>query len=200
VGIVGVGDVEGGFVDGGEKDVGEDGGGLGSDAAFGDGEVEECLNGAEAVLLFEVPPGLPAEDDGTVEEEDPLHFGGDRGVEEGDEAGAELPEGIGGPLRGLGGGEEVFFDGLEDGEEERLFVGEVVVERASGSDAGGGDDFLGAGVEIAFGDEEAPCGGHQRGSGGERLLPARGLRRRHPLSMVDVQAVCRRSASREERL
>ena len=52
---------------------------------------------------------------------------------------------------------------MEDGGEQRLLVGEVVVERATGPHACSTHDVFGPGGEIAALDEELTSGVEQRG-------------------------------------
>ena len=117
-------------------------------------------------------PLLPAEDGGSVDEEDASHLRFEGGVEKCGEALIEalvpaLPGDVGGDF-----GAEVDFDGLEHLEEELFPVGEVAVEGAAGSDSGGLDDVVRAGgVEAILGEE--PTGGRDDPLAGllRHLLP-----------------------------
>ena len=82
--------------------------------------------------------------------------------------------------------DEVLFDGDEGRLEERLLVGEVVVERAPRADSGLGDDLFGAGAVVSLFDEQSPGGVEESGASG---LGLRGT------SRLRVEPSCRRVPS-----
>src|SRR6516162_3959293 len=81
-GILGARDVERAFVEGADEDVGEGDDGLGNDRAGVHRRLQRELDQAEAVAAGQVPPRLPAEHRGGVEQGDPLDLGLGAGVEE----------------------------------------------------------------------------------------------------------------------
>ena len=64
-----------------------------------------------------------------------------------------------------GGCQQFCFDCLEHRLEEVLFVGEVVVQRTSGTDTGLSHDLLCAGVEVPARNEQTTGGGYQCSAG-----------------------------------
>lgn len=77
-------------------------------------------------------------------------------VEETEQAGTQSSEGVTADGPGWRCGQKVVLDGLEDGKEECLLVGEVMVKRSAG-DAGVADDLPSASREVALLFEELPC-------------------------------------------
>src|SRR5262249_57035838 len=85
--VLGSCDVERALVEGADEDVGEGGDGLGSDGAGVHRRLQRELDEAETVAARQVPPRLPAEDGGGVEQDDPLDLGLGASVEEQPRAG-----------------------------------------------------------------------------------------------------------------
>ena len=115
----------------------------------------------------DLPPALPTEDRGAVEEHDAPHLGLAAGVEPGVGAGDERRERIVG-RRDDGVDQsagEVDLDGLDHRGEQVGLVGELVVEGAA-RDTGGVGDALGADLRVPVLGEQRPGGGDQRGTGG----------------------------------
>ena len=75
-----MGDEERSFIDGGEDEMGEFPAGLSPDGALVRRRLERGLDDGDAVVTFEFPPGVPAEHGGTVDEDDALDLGFERGV------------------------------------------------------------------------------------------------------------------------
>ena len=111
--------------------------------------VRHCLfelgsDRSEAIALLEGSPLFPAENGGSVDQDDLLYFqmlGG--GFEIAVQPGPQRIEG-GWAWLLLGAlGDQVVLNGLEDSFEQILLVGEVVVKRPSGPDTCRGDDVFG---------------------------------------------------------
>jgi len=145
------------------------------DPALGHGLLEPTLDEPEAVPRVDLAPRLPAEHDRPVAENDPLHARVHRGLEERSTASPEPTPRVG----SAGAGRRRFHERLlrlvENGEEDRLLVGEMVVEGALG-DARAGGDVLDERPRVAAGaNSSIPSdGGLKRSGGSDRAEAWRG--------------------------
>ena len=122
----------------GEEDGGDEVDRVGADDAFG-GEVGEDLGeGPIGVAQLDRTPRLGSDDARRVDEDDALDIGGGAGVDQAGEGGAR-PRPRVGAVGGEGGGEQLALDLLGGGDEQRLLVGEVVVDRPRRHPRRGGD-------------------------------------------------------------
>lgn len=199
-GILCVGDVEGCLVGGREEEVGHDFERLFGERAVSDGELQHCLDSAEAVARFDGAPLLPAKYGGAVDEENSLDLRGQGCVEEPEEPVAEHVERWGLDDLSAGGGDEILLHCFEHSDEQGALVSEVVVKRTTGAGGGDSDDLLRAGVVVAALDKELAGGGDERVTGGFGALGdgSRGrfvdrlavsLTECHSSSMVHIQPV-----------
>jgi pimeloyl-ACP methyl ester carboxylesterase len=124
------------------------------------GERSSCE--PEAVVLFEVAPPLPPEDDRTFDQDDPADVGVHADIEERSEA---LVHGLERVIHVAHRVDEVVHDLLLDLDEHRLeqgdLVPELVVHRSLGERCGGCDLVDRGGIEPLEGEERAGCI-HQR--------------------------------------
>src|SRR6516225_7595480 len=98
-GILGARDVERAFVEGADEDVGEGDDGLRNDRAGVHRRLQRELDQAETVAAGQIPPRLPAQDGGGVEQDDPLDVWLRAGVQEQPRADPERSRRVG---RGCG--------------------------------------------------------------------------------------------------
>jgi len=157
--------------------------GLLGDRAGLDRRLQGRLDQAEAVLGGDLPPAVPAEHRGPVEQDDPLRLRLRGRLQEHLRTGPHRIERRGGPRVERAGGDplrELDLDPLVDGLEKVALAAEMVVERAAG-DAGRADDLLGADGGVAALGEERSRRFDQRIA---RRLRALGL------GSFDIHTVC----------
>jgi len=168
----GAGHVERAFVERADDDVGQRRHRLARDRAGVHPGLQRASDEAEGVAQPDLPPALPAQDGGRVEQDDALdrRLGADGQERAG--AGAQRAERVGGAvlqralrdlLRRLG------LDLLEDRLEQLLLAAELVVERAA-RDAGGAHDLLGPDARVATRGEQLARGVDELGARGGRAL------------------------------
>jgi len=170
--IVGLGDVEGCLVHGADQDVGQGQDRLGREGAAVDAVLEEGGDEPHGVAQADLAPPVPPQHRWAIEHNDALQIRLSAGVEPGAGAGQEHPGGVGGVKARHGGDDplgDLGFDLIEDRGEQAGLVGELVVKGAAGHACLLGD-ALGAHLGEAFGAEQAPGRGDQRGPSLRRPL------------------------------
>ena len=130
------------------------------DPALGHGLLERTFDEPEAVACVDLAPCLPAEHDRPVAENDALHAGVHRGLEEGSTAGPELTPRVGSARAGGRRFHERLLRLVENGEEDRLLIREMMVEGALG-DTGAGGDVLDERPLVAPAAKELPRHGQE---------------------------------------
>lgn len=139
----------------GDQDLRQLGDGLVVDDAGGDGLANDLLDHGDAVAALDAALLLPAQDDRAVDEHDALDFRFQSCLDElVQAAGQPLPRVRAARRGGDSSRGQIALDLFEHRVEQLGFVGEVVVERAAGTDAGRFDEMSDAGVEKSLVDEQ----------------------------------------------